>query len=263
MTGDGDDLGKVKLGYFSFTEITDPAEHRLYNEWHQLDHMPEQFPLEGMAHGQRWVHSPRCRDARMHVDPELDATHYMTLYLMGEPLEQTLRDFIDLGAKLSALGRFHRKRRGLMSGPFLLLKKYVSPRLSVSADCLPHRPCRGILVVMHDVAAGARADAFATWLDRVHYPDMLGIDGIAGVWTFFSRGEFSEAFVRNNPPGRRIAVYYLDGDPIDVVAEMNARSPAWQREGRLPDFSDAATLRFAAPLETITPWQWDWFDKDA
>jgi len=24
-----------------------------------------------------------------------------------------------------------------------------------------------------------------------------------------------------------------------------------------------ATLRFAAPLETITPWQWDWFERDA
>ena len=38
---------KVKVGFFSFTEITDPAEHHAYNEWHQLDHMPEQFPLDG------------------------------------------------------------------------------------------------------------------------------------------------------------------------------------------------------------------------
>ncbi len=257
-------MGKVKLGFFSFTEITDPAEHRSYNEWHMLDHMPEQFPLEGLAHGQRWVHSPRCRDARMHVDAELDPAHYMTLYLMGEPLEQTLRDFLDLGANLSALGRFHRQRRGLMGGPFLLLKKYVSPRIEVSADCLPHRPHRGIFVVVQDVKPGPRGDAFATWLDRVHYPDMLGIDGIAGLWTFFSKSESSSpAFERETPPGRRIAVYYLDGDPIDVVGEMSARAPAWKREGRMPDFSDTSTLRFAAPLETITPWQWDWFDGEA
>ena len=49
---------KVVAGFFSFTEITDPAEHRAYNEWHQLDHMPEQLPLDGIAYGQRWVSTP-------------------------------------------------------------------------------------------------------------------------------------------------------------------------------------------------------------
>ena len=55
---------KIRVGFFSFTEITDPAEHRSYNEWHQLDHMPEQYPLPGIAYGQRWVSTPACRAAR-------------------------------------------------------------------------------------------------------------------------------------------------------------------------------------------------------
>ena len=45
---------KAAFGFFSFTEVTDPAEHRAYNEWHQLDHLPEQFPLPGVVYGQRW-----------------------------------------------------------------------------------------------------------------------------------------------------------------------------------------------------------------
>ncbi len=40
-------MANVRIGFFSFTEVTDPAEHRSYNEWHQLDHMPEQFPIAG------------------------------------------------------------------------------------------------------------------------------------------------------------------------------------------------------------------------
>ena len=43
-------MNKVKVGFFSFTEITDPAEHRAYNEWHQLDHMPEQLPIPGIVY---------------------------------------------------------------------------------------------------------------------------------------------------------------------------------------------------------------------
>ena len=57
-------MNKVRIGFFSFTEITDPTKHRAYNEWHQLDHMPEQFPIRGVAYGQRWVSTPACRDAR-------------------------------------------------------------------------------------------------------------------------------------------------------------------------------------------------------
>ena len=52
--------GKVRIGFFSFTEITDPAEHRSYNEWHMYDHMPEQFPIGGIVYGQRWVSTPAC-----------------------------------------------------------------------------------------------------------------------------------------------------------------------------------------------------------
>jgi hypothetical protein len=74
-------MNKVKVGFFSFTEITDPSAHREYNEWHQLDHMPEQFPMRGTAYGQRWVSTPACKAARL-VDGELLApAHYMTLYL--------------------------------------------------------------------------------------------------------------------------------------------------------------------------------------
>ncbi len=57
-------MPKVTLGFFSFTEITDPGEHRSYNAWHQLDHMPEQYPLAGVVAGQRWVSTPACRAAR-------------------------------------------------------------------------------------------------------------------------------------------------------------------------------------------------------
>ena len=56
------DSGGVVAGFFAFTEITEPSAHRAYNEWHQLDHLPEQLPIPGISHGQRWVSSPRCRD---------------------------------------------------------------------------------------------------------------------------------------------------------------------------------------------------------
>src|SRR5579864_2585896 len=113
-------MGKVRIGFFSFTEVTDPAEHRSYNEWHQLDHMPEQYPIQGVAYGQRWVSTPACRRARAVDGAPLTAVHYMTLYLMGEPVDATLEEFRALGERLHAVGRFHEHRRARLSGPFVV-----------------------------------------------------------------------------------------------------------------------------------------------
>src|SRR5437763_1569333 len=83
-------------------------------------HLPEQFPLRGIAYGQRWVSTPACRAARTASAPLLDAIHYMTLYLITEPLDDTLREFRQLGRDLYDVGRFHLHRRAHLSGPFAL-----------------------------------------------------------------------------------------------------------------------------------------------
>src|SRR5947209_15104909 len=145
-------MNKVRVGFFSFTEITDRAQHRAYNEWHLLDHMPEQYPLGGLAHGQRWVRTPALRDASL-VEPgsPLDAVHYTTLYLMTEPVTQTLREFLALGADLRALGRFFSARQSHLSGPTRLLTSAVAPRALISAEAVPYRPHTGIHVIVERV----------------------------------------------------------------------------------------------------------------
>lgn len=252
-------MNKVKMGFFSFTEVTDPSEHHAYNEWHQLDHMPEQFQLAGLARGERWVSTPACRNARQVSDPLVDPIHYVTLYLMMEPLEPTLRDFLDLGATLRELGRFHEHRRAHLGGPFYLVKAYAADRVLVSADCLPARPHRGVWIEVCDVAPEV-SEAYAQWLDRVHVPDVLATDGVAGTYTFASRGSEAAAFANANPPGRRILVHYLEREPLAVAEDFRVLRDEWRAAGRLPDFDDGVKPLFSGPLETIVPWKWDWFE---
>jgi hypothetical protein len=214
---------KVKVGFFSFTEITDPHEHRAYNEWHQLDHMPEQFPLVGIAYGQRWVSTPACRAARLTSGPLLDPIHYMTLYLIAEPVEETLREFRQLGRDLYEAGRFHLHRRAHLSGPFALVDAAVAPRVLISAEAVPYRPHHGVYAVVQATSAPA--------------PDlnaMCATDGVAGAWSFAD-------------DARRITVAWLDEAPVLVALDDVVRAGADQME-------------FAGPFETVTPWRWDWFD---
>lgn len=213
---------KVKVGFFSFTEITDPREHRSYNEWHQLDHMPEQFPLDGIAFGQRWVSTPACRAARAASGELLAPIHYVTLYLITEPVERTLDEFMQLGRDLYAVGRFHHHRRAHLSGPFPVERTAVAPRVLVSAAAVPYRPNTGVYVAVGPAAA-APADL----------GEVCAQPGVAGAWAF-TDGE------------RRITMAWLDGEPLAVAP-------------RLAPLARGAEL--AGPFETITPWEWDWFEE--
>jgi hypothetical protein len=239
-------MNKVKVGFFSFTEITDTDEHRSYNEWHQLDHMPEQYPLPGMAFGQRWVSTPACKAARAVDGPLLGPLHYVTLYLMTEPVTQTLEEFRALGGKLRELGRFHEHRRALLSGPFDLETTTSAPRVLISAEALPYRPNRGAYIVVESRPPGDGPG------DEANVDRLLEKPGVAGVWTFVSDDGSEGSW----GPGRhRITVCFLDESPLTVAPSIDEVVRQWHPS---PD-----GILQAGPLESIIPWQWDWFDKRA
>ncbi len=228
-------MSKIKLGFFSFTEITDPDEHHSYNEWHMLDHMPEQYPLDGVGYGQRWVSTPACRAARLVSEPPLDSIHYMTLYLMGEPVERTLQEFMQLGRDLHKVGRFHLHRRSHLSGPFPLRASAVASRVFISAEAVPYRPNTGIYVEVEELSEGASPEA-----DREHLETLCAEAGVAGAWSFAD-------------DARRVTVTWLDAPPLEMCARLE---PIVERRR---GSATTATV-FAGPLEAITPWQWTWFD---
>jgi len=246
-------VGKVRVGFFSFTEITDPGEHRSYNEWHQLDHMPEQYPLPGVLFGQRWVSTPACRQARLVDGPLLAPVHYVTMYLMGEPLDQTLEEFAALGQRLRELGRFHEHRRSHLSGPFTLRAARAAPRVLVSADAVAFRPNRGVFVVVRDRGEPASSDATRSGdeVERVLAEALLGAGGVAGVLSF--AGDPGLGGERWRPGDRTITVCYLDEEPLSVTDALGRIVRAEADEG----------VVFAGPFEAITPWQWDWFEASS
>lgn len=255
---------KVKVGFFSFTEILG-GRHRAYNEWHLLDHMPENFKLEGLAWGQRWVAPPDLMAQRRVTDEGLARTHYVTLYLMTEPVGRTLDEFQELGATLRSLGRFFPDRESHLSGPFKLVKAYAAPRVLVDPEVVPYRPNRGVFVTVQDRPDGASeadVDELRQWYDQVHIPDLLGVRGVAGCWWFEALpGARGSAHQAPNPRGRTIRVYWLDDDPDAMLADMAGQGARWREEGRMIDLSKAAETRFVGAYRNV-PWDsaFDWFD---
>jgi hypothetical protein len=249
----------VKVGFVTLTEVTGHGDHRDYNAWHQLDHMPEQFSIPGVVCGQRWVLAPACAERAVQVEDPLGTFHYLTMYLMTEPVQETLDEFAEVRERLAKLGRFYEHRRARLSGAWVFLEALAAPRSLVAPEVIPYRPNRGIYVVVDEpLPDTSSVDEYLRLRHTDHFPRLLEIPGVAGIWSFATR---RWAFAKSEGPpadpgaqdATRITVAFLDEDPLEVAAEVGPLvEEHWAGAPVRP--------RFAGPLLTITPWQWDWFD---
>ena len=245
--------------FFSFTEVPDPGDHRAYNEWHQLEHRPENLRLPGVTWGERWVHAPDCAAVAAAPDPTFANLHYVNMYWFREPVAQATADWSALAERSFHWGGredVHIANR-LSMAFFRPIRGYVNRRVRLEADVLPFRPNRGVHVSITrvDEPRSAAAEKLFGWYDRDRIPALLECGGVAGVWTFAGEDTFASALDLSGdaaPPSVRIVLAYLDEDPVDV-----ARSMAGLDE---PADPSVETLLFAGPLRAITPWHWDWFD---
>jgi hypothetical protein len=167
----------------------------------------------------------------------------MTLYLMTDPVERTLREFMQLGRDLHAVGRFHQHRRARLSGPFAFRSAAASARVLVSPEAVPYRPNLGVYVEVEAFEEGAGGvpdrDAHDESIDA-HLVTLCAEPGVAGAWSFAD-------------DRHRVTVTWLDAPPLEVTGRLE---PIVAR--RRAESSGRAL--FAGPLEAITPWQWTWFD---
>jgi hypothetical protein len=260
---------KPSLAFFSFAELTDSAKHHAFNEYHQLDHRPENLALPGVIFGDRWVRSPDCARVIPSPPTEFSGVQYMTMYWLREPVETTRLEWMDFGTQATHLGRrpdLAWATRPLV-GAFIPVKGYVNSRVLISAEALPFRPNRGIFATVTRLSDDlAAVERLAAWHDRIHIPDMLDCRGVAGAWTFVSESAYPGrhgALTATSPPALRIHVYFLDEDPLIFAQDLLERERQREADGRIPNEGDAETPIFTSLLRTIVPWEWDWFDKQA
>ena len=263
--------------YFSLSEITNPAKHRDHNEWHQLDHQPENLLLPGVALGSRWVRSPDCAAASTGTADDYKKSHYGIMYWFREPMTETLDDFFALSERSFQWGRSPQVgwTRRPMRGFFAPVKGYVAPRVRVSVEALPYRPVKAVLITLSNLR-GSEADKTDTlrWYDEVRIPELLQCKGVAGAWTFAADEFFAppwddgrktwsfadKASRAASPQPQRLQILYLDEDLHEVMGNIEACDSALRSSGRWRDTSETEEILFMSPFRPIVAWQWDWFN---
>ncbi len=236
---------RVKAGFFS---LTPPAEDDDgYLRWHLLDHMPEQYQLPGIVYGLRWIADGDYPARRLAANGPLGQVGNAVHYLIGDPVEETFADFVALGRSLRENGRFPVTRPSLQVAGLRLLQRHASPRVLVSAEAVPFRPHRGVLLLVEQPSDG-RPDAWLQWLHAAHYPALLATAGTAGAWTFGSSTGWSRLPAGWSTEHQYVTVVYLDGDPL---ATTDTLGPLIEERWR----SGAVRPVFAGPLRTMVSWE--------
>jgi hypothetical protein len=237
---------RVKAAFFSLTPP--PAETEdisAYLRWHLLDHMPEQYQLPGIVYALRYVADGEYGDHLLAENGLADRVWGVMNYLVGDPVQQTHDDFMNLGPRLAEVGR-------LMTRPSLglrmlaLLRWYSAPKALVSPEVAPFRPHRGIAFIVEEPTNDSSSE-WLRWLQEEHYPSLLDVAGVAGAWMYGSTNTW-KLHPHCDGTQQWITLVYLDADPLETMKELK---PVVEERWA----SGAARPLFAGPMRTMTDWE--------
>jgi hypothetical protein len=245
-------MNRVKVGFFSLTGHSKTGDDRPYLEWHQLDHMPEQYQLPGLVAGQRWGSTPACRAARAAETGGWSSIEHVVCYLMGSPVEETIDEFLTLGRHLAELGRFPHNLPSQYRGALRLLETHAAPRVLISSEVVPFRPHRGVYLIVDEPAEPDRPtqDAYLQRRHRHLLPELVSVPGVAGAWSYATTPAIRRAAFTDGD--YRMTLCYLDDEAAAVGERLGPLMARWEAE-------EPIRVVLAAPFESMVRWDWDRF----
>ncbi len=232
--------GDVTTAVVSMSARHQAGDDAAYLEWHVLDHLPEQYRLDGLRLGQRFVSTPACRAARAASVEPFDAVDHIVQYLFAGPMERSLDPFFTLGGALRQAGRMPIGLPRVQVGGWDVDRTAAAERALVGAAVVPWRPAAGAYIVVERVDPGVGLDD--------HLAALTSVDGVAGVWRY--SGVEGRHLRLESTAGLILTVCYLDGPPVEVAAAVGAvlRSRWAER---------AVTPLLAGPFHAVVPFEWD------
>jgi hypothetical protein len=116
----------------------------------------------------------------------------------------------------------------------------------VSAEVVPWRPHRGVVLIIEEPKEGDLSD-WLQWLHVEHHPQLLDVHGVAGVWMYGATSTW-QLHPRLQGDPQYATVVYLDEDVVSTTEALRARLEArWE--------SGAVRPLFAGPLRSMVQWE--------
>jgi len=237
---------RVKAAFFSFTPPPPPDDDGSYLRWHLLDHQVEQYQLPGIQYALRYIADGDYPDHRIAASGKLEQVGNLVNYLVGDPVQQTHDDFMQLGPRLAEMGRYPEVRPYLALRMPALLHWYAAPQALISPEVVPFRPHRGVVVIVEE-PAGDDVAAWLQWLHTEHFPAVLATPGVAGAWMYGTTNTWN-LHPATQGDLQYTTVIYLDDDPLTTTKVL---APMVEERWA----TGAVRPQFAGPLRTMIQWE--------
>jgi hypothetical protein len=219
--------------YTSFSARSPLGEDAAYNQWHTLDHRPEQQRLSELRTSCRLVSTPACRAERAVSHERFDETDHITTYFFRDL--GAMESFYALSMALEEAGRNPPPLPTVERGVYSVSGRAAAARVKAGADVLPWWPAKGIYLVIErgETSAAALSD----------------VEGVGGVW--WAAGEpMDPPLATGDNAGLQLSFCFLDEDPPAVARSLRpVLERRWEATGVEP--------LLAAPFYAVVPYAWD------
>ncbi len=226
---------KLNVGALTLYHIAD-GHHRETARWHDADHKAEVIAtVPGIFLSQRWVTPPGWLSLRPASPLAHGGGEYVNLYWSSGSDAELSRDFADLGARMSAVGRMRPAELYMQKvwpvhsrARIHLASVQARPGLATSAEAAMAATANTALLTVIDSVSDAGAGDYGDW-QRDHYIPM-----VLGTGIFTAAALCTLAADASQDDGRFVTLYYLDSDAPEAgyrqFREFRAR---WHAEGKL------------------------------
>jgi len=219
--------------YTSLSARSVDGEDAAYNEWHTLDHRPEQQRLSELRTSCRLVSTPACRKERAIAHERYDETDHITTYFFKDL--SAMEGFYDLSMALQEAGRNPEPLPTVERAVYTVRGRAAAPRIKAGSDVLPWWPVKGCYLLIERGEAPAEA--------------LTQVEGIGGVW-WASAEPLEPPLVTRDIAGLQITYCFLDDDPPVVARSLRpVLEQRWAATGVEP--------LLAAPFQSVVPYDWD------
>jgi hypothetical protein len=226
---------KLNVGALSMYHIAD-GHPRETARWHDADHKAEVIAtVPGIFLSQRWVTPPGWLGLRPASQLARGGGEYVNLYWSSGSDAELTRDFADLGARMTAVGRMRPAELYMEKvwpvrarSRIALASVQARPGLATSPEAAMASTANTALLTVIDSVDETHAGDYSAW-QRDHYIPMVLATGIFTAAALCTLGADA-----SRDDGQFVTLYYLDSDaPEAGYRQFREIRERWLVEGRL------------------------------
>jgi hypothetical protein len=246
----------VRIDAITIALLDIHREHRRFNRWYDLDHLPEHVSKADVLSGQRYVATGPTRRAAGVLAGPLTAGHpaYATIYSFGGPLDfrddEAIAGWREKDRTIVKAGRYWLPGSVPHTSSWRSVEAHARGSVPISADAVPHLAHRSVVLSIGRVTDHARATA---WWDATQRDAILDLDGVLAV----------RRLAPADPERADLMLHMVlsERDPVTAIGALSELRAVQRLTGRFPAHGGEYEQVALLPYERIVPFQYDFVDE--